>query len=225
MPAILIVDDRPQNLLALEAILEPLQQEFVSAGSGVEALRALLLRDDFAVILLDVQMPGMDGFETAELIKQRERTKNIPIIFVTAISKEERHVFRGYETGAVDYVFKPFEPEILRAKVSVFVELWEKNEQLRTQAELLALQELAAVRRESAERYRQLADAMSSTWSARCAWATGSAATGSRGTSTAWAPSPAGGATAIGNWSGFSVRPSWHGKWCPRDQSQWTAPA
>jgi PAS domain S-box-containing protein len=160
MPAILLVDDRPQNLLALQAILEPLHQELVSAGSGVEALRALLLRDDFAVILLDVQMPGMDGFETAELIKQRERTKNIPIIFVTAISKEERHVFRGYETGAVDYVFKPFDPEILRAKVSVFVELWEKNEQLRTQAELLALQELAAVRRESAERYRQLADAM-----------------------------------------------------------------
>jgi CheY-like chemotaxis protein len=159
-PAILLVDDRPQNLLALEAILESLGHELVSAESGEEALRILLTRDDFAVILLDVQMPGIDGFETAETIKQRERTKNIPIIFLTAISKEERHVFRGYEVGAVDYVFKPFEADVLRGKVSVFVELYEKNEQLRRQAELLALQEVAALRRESAERYRQLADAM-----------------------------------------------------------------
>jgi PAS domain S-box-containing protein len=160
MPAILLVDDRPQNLLALEAILEPLGQELLTAASGEEALRALLGRDDFAVILLDVQMPGIDGFETATLIKERERTKNIPIIFLTAISKEDRHVFRGYEVGAVDYVFKPFEADILRNKVSVFVDLWQKNEQLRRQTELLALQELTAVRRESAERYRQLADAM-----------------------------------------------------------------
>src|ERR671930_171989 len=125
MAAVLLVDDRPQNLLTLEAILEPLGQELVRAGSGEEALRILLARDDFAVILLDVQMPGMDGFETATLIKQRERTRNIPIIFVTAISKEEQHVFRGYETGAVDYVFKPFNPDVLRAKIGVFVELWE----------------------------------------------------------------------------------------------------
>jgi PAS domain S-box-containing protein len=159
-PAILLVDDRPHNLTALRAILEPLGHELVDAGSGEEALRVLLTRDDFAVILLDVQMPGLDGFETAMLIKERERTKDIPIIFVTAISKEEQHVFRGYETGAVDYVFKPFNAEILRAKVAVFVELWEKNEQLRRQAELLALQEMAELRRESAERYRQLADAM-----------------------------------------------------------------
>ncbi|HUZ82616.1 MAG TPA: ATP-binding protein [Gaiellaceae bacterium] len=159
-PSLLLVDDRPQNLVALQAILEPLGHELVTASSGEEALRALLHRDDFAVILLDVQMPGMDGFEAAEVIKQRERTRVIPIIFLTALSKEERHVFRGYEVGAVDYVFKPFDPEILRAKVGVFVELWEKNHQIRAQAEQLAAQELAELRRTSAERYRQLADAM-----------------------------------------------------------------
>ncbi len=117
-PSLLLVDDRPQNLLALEAILEPLGYELVTAGSAAEALRILLNRDDFAVILLDVQMPGMDGFEAAEVIKQRERTSTIPIIFLTALSKEDQHVFRGYEVGAVDYVFKPFNPEILRAKVA-----------------------------------------------------------------------------------------------------------
>jgi PAS domain S-box-containing protein len=160
MPSLLLVDDRPQNLLALQAILEPLGHELVSANSGAEALRCLLHRDDFAVILLDVQMPDLDGFEVAEVIKQRERTSLIPIIFLTALSKEQRHVFRGYEVGAVDYVFKPFDPEILRAKVAVFIELWEKNQQIRRQAEQLAEQELAELRRASAERYRQLADAM-----------------------------------------------------------------
>jgi len=160
MPSLLVVDDRPQNLLALQAILEPLGHELVSVGSGQEALRVLLARDDFAVILLDVQMPDMDGFEVAEVIKQRDRTSTIPIVFLTALSKDERNVFRGYEVGAVDYVFKPFDPELLRAKVSVFVELWEKNRQIREQAELLAAQELAELRRTSAERYRQLADAM-----------------------------------------------------------------
>jgi len=160
MPSLLLVDDRPQNLLALQAILEPLGHELVTASSGAEALRRLLHRDDFAVILLDVQMPDLDGFEVAEVIKQRERTSLIPIIFLTALSKEERHVFRGYEVGAVDYVFKPFDPEILRAKVAVFIDLWEKNQQIRLQAEQLAEQELAELRRASAERYRQLADAM-----------------------------------------------------------------
>jgi PAS domain S-box-containing protein len=158
--ALLLVDDRPENLLALEAILEPLGHEVVGAASGEEALRILLQRDDFAVILLDVQMPGMDGFEVAEVIKERERTRTIPIVFLTALSKEERHVFRGYEIGAVDYVFKPFDREILRAKVGVFVELWEKNVRIREQAEQLAQQELADLRRTSEERYRQLADAM-----------------------------------------------------------------
>jgi PAS domain S-box-containing protein len=158
--AVLLVDDRAQNLLTLEAILEPLGHELVSAGSGEDALRLLLHRDDFAVILLDVQMPRLDGFETAALIKERERTRNIPIVFLTAISKDEQNVFRGYEVGAVDYVFKPFQPEILRSKVAVLIDLHEKNEQLRRQAEQIALQELAELRRASTERYRQLADAM-----------------------------------------------------------------
>ena len=127
---ILIVDDRPENLLALEAILEPLGHEIVRANSGPEALRALL-QGDFAVILLDVQMPGMNGFETVEVIKSREKTKHIPIIFLTAISKEEEYVFKGYEVGAVDYMFKPLQPDVLRSKVTVLVDLHLKNVQLR----------------------------------------------------------------------------------------------
>jgi PAS domain S-box-containing protein len=126
---ILLVDDRSENLLALEAILEPLGHELVRAQSGEEALRALL-RTEFAVVLLDVQMPGMNGFETVELIKQRDRTKDIPIIFLTAISKDDEYVFRGYEVGAVDYMFKPLHPEILRSKVSVFVDLHLKNQRI-----------------------------------------------------------------------------------------------
>jgi PAS domain S-box-containing protein len=158
MANILLVDDRPENLLALEGILEPLEQTLLYAHSGEDALRQLLLQD-VAVILLDVQMPELDGFETAALIKQRERTRHIPIIFVTAISKEEQQVFRGYSAGAVDYVFKPFNPEVLRSKVSVFIELHEKTDQLRRQAELLKERELAELRRESEERYRFLAEA------------------------------------------------------------------
>jgi PAS domain S-box-containing protein len=156
---LLLVDDVEENLLALEAILEPLDAGLVRARSGEEALRALL-REEFACILLDVQMPHMDGFETAQLIKRRDRTKHIPIIFLTAISKDEQHVFRGYAAGAVDYVFKPFDPEVLRSKVSVFIELHRKNLELERQARLLREQEVAAERRTSEERYRQLADAM-----------------------------------------------------------------
>jgi CheY-like chemotaxis protein len=136
---ILLVDDRPENLLALEAILSSLNQELVRAGSGEEALKRLLT-DEFAVILLDVQMPGLDGFETANHIKRREKTKDIPIIFLTAISNEPHHAFRGYAAGAVDYMSKPFDPWVLRAKVSVFIELYDKNRQLREQAELLRQQ-------------------------------------------------------------------------------------
>jgi PAS domain S-box-containing protein len=157
MANVLLVDDRPENLLALEAILEPLGQNLIYANSGEDALRQLL-RHDIAVILLDVQMPELNGFETAQLIKQRERTSHVPIIFVTAISKDEEQVFRGYSAGAVDYVFKPFNPEVLRSKVSVFIELHDKNEQLRRQTELLKEQELAELRRESEERYRFLAE-------------------------------------------------------------------
>jgi PAS domain S-box-containing protein len=133
---ILMVDDRPENLLALEAILEPLGQTLVRAHSGDEALR-LLLTHDFAMILLDVQMPGIDGFETARLIKSRERTKYIPIIFLTAISKDEEYVFEGYSVGAVDYMTKPFQPDILRSKVNVFVDLYQKQRQLASQADVI----------------------------------------------------------------------------------------
>ncbi|MEU5839698.1 response regulator [Streptomyces diacarni] len=136
---ILLVDDRPENLLALEAILSALDQTLVRASSGEEALKALLT-DDFAVILLDVQMPGMDGFETAAHIKRRERTRDIPIIFLTAINHGPHHTFRGYAAGAVDYISKPFDPWVLRAKVSVFVDLYMKNVQLREQASLLRRQ-------------------------------------------------------------------------------------
>src|SRR3984957_11725245 len=134
---ILLVDDRPENLVALEAVLGALDQTLVRATSGEEALKALLT-EDFAVILLDVQMPGLDGFETAAHIKRRERTKDIPIIFLTAVSNGPHHTFRGYAAGAVDYLAKPFDPWILRAKVSVFVELHRKNLLLKEQAQLLA---------------------------------------------------------------------------------------
>ena len=134
--SILLVDDRPENLLALEAILEPLGQHLVRAHSGDEALKKVLIHD-FAVILLDVQMPGINGFETAKLIKARERSRYIPIIFLTAISKEDAYVFEGYSVGAVDYLFKPFQPDILRSKVAVFVDLYQKQRQLNEQERLL----------------------------------------------------------------------------------------
>ena len=133
---ILLVDDRPENLLALEAILEPLNQRLIRASSGADALRALLDRD-FAVILLDVQMPGINGFETAQTIKSRERTKYIPIIFLTAISKDDEYVFQGYEVGAVDYMFKPFQPAILRSKVQVFVDLYLQQRRITEQEQQL----------------------------------------------------------------------------------------
>lgn len=136
---ILLVDDRAENLIALEAILTSLNQELVPVHSGEEALKALLT-DEFAVILLDVVMPGMDGFDTAAHIKRRAKTRDVPIIFLTAASAEPDHAFRGYAAGAVDYIAKPFDPWVLRAKVAVFVELYEKNRQLHDQAELLRSQ-------------------------------------------------------------------------------------
>lgn len=134
---ILLVDDTPANLLALEAILEPLGQQVVSVRSGDEALKALLL-DEYACVLMDVQMPGLDGLETARLVRTRERTKHLPILFITALSREAAYVTRGYEYGAVDYLLKPVDPDILRAKVSVFVELYLRGEKLRQQALELA---------------------------------------------------------------------------------------
>ena len=133
---ILLVDDRAENLLALGAILEPLGERLVKAHSGDEALKCLLT-DEFAVILLDVQMPGLNGFETAEMIKSRERTRYVPIIFLTAISKDEAYVFRGYSVGAVDYMSKPFQPDVLRSKVAVFVDLYRKQRQLKRQERML----------------------------------------------------------------------------------------
>jgi CheY-like chemotaxis protein len=112
---ILLVDDRPENLVALEAVLSDLGQNLVKAGSGSEALKRLL-HEDYAVILLDVQMPEMDGFETAALIRSRDRSRHTPLIFLTAINKSDTHVSRGYSMGAVDYVFKPFAPETLKSK-------------------------------------------------------------------------------------------------------------
>ena len=143
--SIVLVDDRPDKLLALESILENLHQNLVKVRSGDEALRQLLARD-FAVILLDVNMPGLDGFETAALIRQRRRSEATPIIFISAINDTENHVSRGYSLGAVDYILSPVIPEILRAKVAVFVELFLKTEQIKRQAEEHAqlLQEHAA---------------------------------------------------------------------------------
>jgi signal transduction histidine kinase/CheY-like chemotaxis protein len=161
---ILMVDDRVENLVAVEAVLQPLGHKLVRALSGEEALRQVLLHD-FAVILLDVQMPGMNGFETAQIIKSRQRSRHTPIIFLTAISKEEEYVFEGYSAGAVDYLFKPFNPDILRSKVSVFVDLYLKEQQLREQGEMLRqseVRELELLHRtklvESEARYAQIID-------------------------------------------------------------------
>ncbi len=133
---ILLVDDSPDNLLSAGAVLESLGQEVIMAESGREALRHLL-DHDFAVILLDVMMPEMDGFETAALVRQRERSRLTPIIFLTALGRSEEHMRRGYDLGAVDYMSKPFVPEILRSKVSVFVELHRKSALLAQQSALL----------------------------------------------------------------------------------------
>jgi CheY-like chemotaxis protein len=136
---ILLVDDRAENLVALEAILSSLNQTLITARSGDDALKALLT-DDFAVILLDVLMPGMDGFETAAHIKRRPRTRDVPIIFLTARNAEPDYAFRSYSAGAVDYIAKPFDPWVLRAKVSVFIDLYTKNRQLSDQATMLRAQ-------------------------------------------------------------------------------------
>src|SRR5690242_4633294 len=127
---ILIVDDDPAKTIALRSVLEPLGENIVEARSGADALRHLL-KEDFAVILLDVRMPIMDGFETAELIRQRPASELTPIIFVTALDQAQTDMGRGYELGAVDFVFSPIVPAILRAKVQVFVELYKAQHELR----------------------------------------------------------------------------------------------
>ena len=133
---VLLVDDRPENLLAMQTILEDLGQNLVCAASGHEALR-FLLTEDVALILLDVQMPGLNGFEFAELVRARERTQHTPIIFVSATSRDEQYVFKGYSLGAVDYMTKPFEPEILKSKVRFFTKLFHQNQQIKRQSALL----------------------------------------------------------------------------------------
>jgi CheY-like chemotaxis protein len=135
---ILLVDDRAENLLALEAILSSLDQELVFARSGEAAVEAALA-NDFAVILLDVVMPGMDGFETAAQIKEQGRAQDVPIIFLTAAGADPELAFRGYAAGAVDYISKPFDPWVLRAKISVFVDLYLKERQLRVVSDLSSL--------------------------------------------------------------------------------------
>jgi CheY-like chemotaxis protein len=138
---VLLVDDRRDNLIALEAILQGLPVQPVAADSGEDALKHLLV-DDFALILLDAQMPGMDGFETARHIKRRERTRHVPIIFLTAADRDAHLALRGYAVGAVDYLTKPFDPWVLRAKVSVFVDLWEKTQQLHALADAARAREV-----------------------------------------------------------------------------------
>src|SRR5205823_10165562 len=153
------------NLLALEAIRAPLGEEMVGVTSGEDALRELL-NGEFALILMDVQMPGMDGIETAALIKQRDRNRSTPIIFLTAIAKDPSFIFKGYSQGAVDYLLKPFDPEILRTKVSVFVDLWRRGELIKRQAAMLRAQELRDLERRTEVRFHALTDSMP-----QCVWA------------------------------------------------------
>ena len=159
---VLVVDDERINLKLIEGILKEYDLNLVLASSGREAL-ALVEDHDFAVALLDVMMPGMDGFELAERFRDGNKSSNIPIIFITAISKEQRHVFRGYELGAVDYLFKPVEPEVLRGKVNTFAELHRNKRSLEATTQRLtktieALEESQSALRKSEQRYRMVAD-------------------------------------------------------------------
>ena len=135
--SILVVDDREDNLFSIEAILEKDKYNIVKANSGRAALEILLTQHNFSLILMDVQMPDLNGFETATIIYERDILKNIPIIFITAYSKDDDHIFKGYKTGGVDYIYKPINPDLLRVKVSVFVELYRKNLQLQLQEKKL----------------------------------------------------------------------------------------
>src|SRR2546425_3831077 len=133
---ILLVDDRRENLLAVEGILKNLKENLVKAASGAEALK-YLLKNDVAVILLDVEMPDMDGFQTATLIRDRDKSSHTPIIFLTAISKSDIHVSQGYSLGGVDYIFKPFAPDVLKSKVSAFVQMFKQRREALRQSQLL----------------------------------------------------------------------------------------
>lgn len=139
MQKILLVDDREDNLLSIESILEPDGYIFIKANSGRQALKILLTEFDFAMILMDVKMPNLNGFETATLIYEREKLRHIPIIFITAHNYSDENVFKGYKTGAVDYIYKPINPDLLRAKVSVFIDLYKKNYRLLAQEQNFVL--------------------------------------------------------------------------------------
>ncbi len=136
-PKILLVDDREDNLLAIETIFEPDGYRFVKANSGRQALKILLHEFDFALILMDVKMPNLNGFETASMIYERDKLKHIPIIFITANNFGDENLYRGYQAGAIDYIYKPIKPEVLRAKVSVLIDLYRKNRQLLAQEQRL----------------------------------------------------------------------------------------
>lgn len=163
---ILVVDDRPEGILAVEAVLSSPNYNLVKANSGTEALK-YLLEYDFAVILLDVQMPVMNGFETAAVIKTREKSKDIPIVFMSAINQDEQYVYQGYGVGAVDYLLKPFDPYILRSKVAIFVDIFRKKELIKEQSRKLIeleheshTQEMHRVEMENLKRYQYLADSI-----------------------------------------------------------------
>src|SRR3954466_976422 len=160
---ILVVDDNQTNLIAIEAALSPLGRKLVLAHSGIEAL-GRLLEQDFALIILDVAMPGMDGFETAKLVRSRERNRGTPIIFVTGMSWENDAVLRGYELGAFDFLMKPIRPEVLRAKATVFVQLQERTIELAVKADELRVEQARAherdLRRESEVQFQTLADTL-----------------------------------------------------------------
>jgi PAS domain S-box-containing protein len=163
---ILVVDDRPEGILAVQAVLNSPSYNIITASSGNEALKHLL-QDDFAVILLDVQMPIMNGFETASVIKTREKSRDIPIIFMSAINQDEQYVYQGYGVGAVDYLLKPFDPYILRSKVAIFVDMYRKNLLIKEQAKKLFesevrnhAQAMDRLEIENLRRYQYLADSI-----------------------------------------------------------------
>ena len=163
---ILVVDDRPEGILAIEAVLKSPAYNIITASSGNEALKHLL-QNDFAVILMDVQMPVMNGFETASVIKTREKSRDIPIIFMSAINQDEQYVYQGYGVGAIDYLLKPFDPYILKSKVSIFADIYRKNQLIKEQAQKLLdaeakehSQKLDRLEIENLRRYQYLADAI-----------------------------------------------------------------
>lgn len=160
-PKILLVDDREDNLLSIETIFEPDGYRFVKANSGRQALKILLSEFDFALILMDVKMPNLNGFETASLIYDRDKLKHIPIIFITANNFGDENLYKGYQAGAVDYIYKPIKPEVLRAKVSVLIDLYKKNQQLLVQGQRLvainkSLEMEIKERKSSEEKVKQL---------------------------------------------------------------------